>query len=189
MRVSLRNNNGFSLVELMVVVAIIGILAMIAVPNFQRFTAKSKQSEARSNLAALYQAQRAFQAEWQSFFADFRNIGYDPVGQLRYRHGFGAPGVALPGNYTGLPLGAGGTAQQYNTQIYCAGGGGGAGKCSEITTPVAPQGLNGANTTTNTPEPQFTAEANGDIDGDTTVDRWTMNHLKVLTQVTDDINQ
>src|SRR5438046_21130 len=101
MQVSIRNNKGFSLVELMVVVAIIGILAAIAVPNFQKFTAKSKQSEAKANLSALYSAERAFNAEWQSFFGDFRNIGYQPTGNLRYRHGFPAAGAVCPPGYTG----------------------------------------------------------------------------------------
>ncbi|MBI2370572.1 MAG: prepilin-type N-terminal cleavage/methylation domain-containing protein, partial [Deltaproteobacteria bacterium] len=46
------NRQGFTLIELMIVVAIIGILAAIAIPNFLRFQAKSKQSEAKTNLAA-----------------------------------------------------------------------------------------------------------------------------------------
>ena len=40
---SLKNDKGFSLVELMIVVAIIGVLSALAVPKFQSFQAKAKQ--------------------------------------------------------------------------------------------------------------------------------------------------
>ena len=48
------NRNGFSLIELMVVVAIMAFLAMIAVPNFNRFLAKAKRAEAYMNLNSIY---------------------------------------------------------------------------------------------------------------------------------------
>ncbi|RYZ36388.1 MAG: prepilin-type N-terminal cleavage/methylation domain-containing protein [Myxococcaceae bacterium] len=55
-----RKKGGFTLIELMIVVAIIGILAAIAIPNFIRFQAKSKQSEAKTNLKAIFTAQKAY---------------------------------------------------------------------------------------------------------------------------------
>ena len=51
---------GFSLVELMVVVAIIGVLASLAIPRFKTFQAKARQAEAKTNLAHLYTLEQAY---------------------------------------------------------------------------------------------------------------------------------
>ncbi|MEI6833785.1 MAG: prepilin-type N-terminal cleavage/methylation domain-containing protein [bacterium] len=61
---------GFSLVELMVVVGIIGILAAIAVPKLQQFTAKAKQSEMRTELKSLDTMQQAYYAEQSTYGTD-----------------------------------------------------------------------------------------------------------------------
>ncbi len=59
---------GFTLIELMIVVAIIGLLAAIAVPGFMRFQAKARRAEAYSNLAEIARSEKSFRAERDFFF-------------------------------------------------------------------------------------------------------------------------
>ena len=58
-----RTQSGFTLVELMVTVAMIGILAAIAIPNFITYQARARRSEAFANLSALARAQKGYYAE------------------------------------------------------------------------------------------------------------------------------
>ncbi len=75
-----KNQKGFSLVELMVVVAIIGILAAIAIPNYQKFQRKSQQVEAKTMMSGLYANQITFMNEWNFMSASFQQIGFEAIG-------------------------------------------------------------------------------------------------------------
>ncbi|MEE8558663.1 MAG: prepilin-type N-terminal cleavage/methylation domain-containing protein, partial [Myxococcota bacterium] len=64
---NLKSREGFTLIELMIVVAIIGILAAIAIPNFLRFQLRSKAGEGKVNLAAIRTAEEGYFAEFGTY--------------------------------------------------------------------------------------------------------------------------
>lgn len=69
----------FTLIELMVVVAIIGILSAVAVPQYSKFQAKARQSEAKVQLGGALTAERTFFAEAGSYIGCLSQIGYTPA--------------------------------------------------------------------------------------------------------------
>jgi len=176
------NHKGFSLIELMVVVSIVGILSAIAAPQYQKYQRASKQTEAKTNLASLYIAEQNFYLEYASYYRNIYAAGFVPVGSLSYNItavGGGAPFVSNELNastYTQHNI-------FYDTFYICSTTFDGyiaswdpdnkVGKnCKSEAARVMPSTVDVQKTT-------FTVGAGGDIGGSVD-DEWTINHFKEL---------
>jgi prepilin-type N-terminal cleavage/methylation domain-containing protein len=65
-----RSESGFTLIELMIVVVIIGLLAALAIPRFMSATTREKQNEVKMTLKQLYVNMRAYRQENNSYWGD-----------------------------------------------------------------------------------------------------------------------
>ena len=112
----LAGSRGFTLLELMLVVALIGVITTIALPTFQRFKLRSRSAEAGTNLAAIRVAQRGYFAEYSAFvsasaspathggatgqgFVDttgrFALLGWEPEGKVFFQYAVAVSGVGF----------------------------------------------------------------------------------------------
>lgn len=69
-------NSGFTLVELMVVVAIVGIIAAVAFPAYTQYVTKAKRATAKSLLTQVAQRQQQYFMDNKSYTADLSDLGY-----------------------------------------------------------------------------------------------------------------
>jgi type IV pilus assembly protein PilA len=142
----------------MIVVAIIAFLAMIAVPNYNRYLAKAKRAEAYMQLSSLYAAQKAYYAENGRYtdqlagdqLAGQGGAGWEPEGNFYYTYGF--PGSEGANNFTGKL----GTSSSYLSNAHADGN-------------------------------SFVAIAAGDIDGDGYPDIIAVDQFNNITVLQDDL--
>ena len=59
---NIKQNKGFTLIELMIVITIIGVLAAIAMPAYQDYVTRSKRADAKGALLAVQLAQEKYRA-------------------------------------------------------------------------------------------------------------------------------
>ena len=71
-----RRMQGITLIELMIVVVVISILAAVAYPNYQEFTARAKRNEARAALLRLATNQERFYLNNNTFTQDLTALGF-----------------------------------------------------------------------------------------------------------------
>ncbi len=141
----------------MIVVAIVGILAAVAIPNFILYTAKARQAEAKVILGgAFVAATSVFYSEHGTYvISSITDLSFVPVGTPRYSYWFDVNGTptAIPGGSTATS------------------------PCNVNSAPAGVLSTGAA----------FTAASRGNLDSDTTCDDWTINDSKFLTNTSNDV--
>ena len=93
------NRRGFTLIELMIVVVILGILTALAIPRFRVSSYKAKEKEADTILKQVYQLQRTYFARHSTFAATqaaLETVGFEAPAHLEFYTIPGAGDYALP---------------------------------------------------------------------------------------------
>jgi len=157
---------GFTLIELMIVVAIIGILAAIAIPNFIKFQARSKQSEAKANLKAIFTAEKAFFQEKDRYSSLTGEVGFSPERNNRYAYYLSSDVSNLEvRNTTAITSHTNDDGIQVDVFKYS----------SASANPAFSNACSTTLAVTTPPNPTFVSGAVGNVDADATLDQWSIS--------------
>ncbi|MBM4133194.1 MAG: prepilin-type N-terminal cleavage/methylation domain-containing protein [Nitrospira sp.] len=147
---SLDKQQGYTLIELMIAMAILGLLAGLAIPTYMRYQAKARQAEAATNLGAIFVTETAFFGE-AARYSNFTEAGFS-LAAASNRFTYRAEQTTSAGLATGA------------VQVISAAIG-----------PVTPD-----NTIVPARSnlQQFTATATANLDEDATIDQWHVDDVK-----------
>ena len=96
----LNRKEGFTLIELMIVIAIIGILAAIAIPQFSAYRTRSYNSSAQADVRNLATAQEAYYVDWAEYANNYTFLSGTAYGFMQS----GNVTVTVTGNATGYTI-------------------------------------------------------------------------------------
>ena len=100
-----KNEKGFTLIELMIVIAIIGILAAIAIPQFSAYRTRSYNSSAQSDVRNIATAQEAYYVDASTYTGTIATLtgstyGYMQSGNVAVSAGADANGYTITGYHS-----------------------------------------------------------------------------------------
>ena len=93
---SRRATGGFSLIELMIVTAILGILAMIAVPSYEKYQIRSKRAVAKQFLLAVASKQEQYLLDARTYATTLADLGLTAPAELTNFYAFSFAACAAP---------------------------------------------------------------------------------------------
>jgi type IV pilus assembly protein PilA len=160
-----------AVVAIPVVIAVIGILAAIAIPNFIKFQSRSKQTECKTNLKAFATASRAYFEEHHEYTALASKLGFAPERGNRYAYFLGHGTMEDRSAATAIHAD---TDTQIGVDVFKFGPGTG---ITETNLPPALVGGVEPGVSDPCPGCSVVAACAGNIDNDATLDVWSVSSL------------
>lgn len=95
---------GFTLTELLVVLAIIGILLLIALPNLMPLISKTRSTEAKQNLTYIHSLERSWYMEHSKYSPNLKELGFEleNAGEAQYQYEISSSGSTFKATATAI---------------------------------------------------------------------------------------
>lgn len=193
MKLARGQRDAFTLIEMMVVVAITAIMAAIAMPNYQKYMARSRQKQAQTALGVIYTSERTFFTDTGSYSYCVSKIGYNPAkdnAPRYYATGFLLNGTAFNttcGPYSNISCGAYSYNYTGGSDQICATTDAWFVETAYVNSAAASfvfsNDLSTAGTELSLGRFTYTAHAIGNISNDALTDHWTIDDTKNLLNI------